>query len=108
MEAVKASGLTFDGDVRRTNPDWYAKEFEAVANLEPLLEAQKRTLFKSTLRGAAAQWGRLLDIPTYAELRTLFLSRFWSKKSKRKIITAHQSETYVAGQDGTIETYFRK
>lgn len=108
MEALKASGLTFDGDVRRTNTNWYVKEFEAVANLEPLLESQKSTLFKSTLRGAAAQLGRLLDTPTYSELKTLFLSRFWSNGIQRRIITALQPETCVVGQDGTPEPYFLK
>lgn len=43
-------------------------------NIDPQPESQ--TLFKSTLRGTAAERSRLLDIPTSAHLRTLFEDRF--------------------------------
>lgn len=54
-EAVKASGLTFGGDIGKTNPRWYVNEFERAINMGAQPQSHKKTLFKSTLRGAVAQ-----------------------------------------------------
>lgn len=69
-------GLSFDGDIRRTSPRWYVKECKIEINLNQMPKSQMQTLFKSTLRGAAAQWVRLLDTPTYTQLRGLLEERF--------------------------------
>lgn len=105
---MKATDLTSDEDIRRTNLRWYIKDCEGAINMNVQPESNKKTLFKSTLRVAVAQWGRLRDPSTYTHLRTLFVERFWSKEIQRQIVSALQSESYMAARDGAMEAYFLK
>lgn len=71
-------------------------------------QKHRRTLFKSTLKETAVQWAKMLDTPTYQQLRNLFLGKNWSIESQRQIITGVLSEYYVAALDVSMEAYFLK
>lgn len=53
-------------------------------NMDLQMDAEKKTLLKTTLLGVAPQRARLLDTPTYQQLRTSFENRLWSKELQRQ------------------------
>ena len=103
-KAIRIANLTFNGDIKKTNPIWFIESIQDISYEELVGEEALKRVFKAALKGTAAQWARFADTGTYQQLQARFIEKFWSESIQREI--AAYIRTGAHDGSDRRETYF--
>ena len=105
-KAIRLADVQFNGDVKKTNPVWFIEQIENIGEGELVGEEALKRVFRTAMKGVAANWVRFADTGNYEQLKVRFLDKFWSEPVQREIFAYLKTGAYEGR--GTRENYFLK